>query len=175
MACRVVVRLLPILGQSVCERMPQPIRLILPDLFQDRLAKLAEHAAHVDMITGAIAQHDLRVAPVADWLQRQAMRVLEPVDRSLDASEQRRLDRDCPWPRAYSLLAHRATLRHAACGHPRDNSYSIRDLAILYGQHSQRDAIIRRCADATSHPMKRAMAVATAGHETDPHEAGRVP
>ena len=29
--------------------MAQPIRLILPDLFQDRLAKLTEHAAHVDM------------------------------------------------------------------------------------------------------------------------------
>jgi hypothetical protein len=57
-------------------------------LFQDRLAKLTEHAAHVDMIVGAIAQHDLRVAPVAQWLQGQAVRVVEPVDRSLDASEQ---------------------------------------------------------------------------------------
>jgi hypothetical protein len=27
-------------------------------LFQDRLSKLAEHAAHVDMIIGAVAQHD---------------------------------------------------------------------------------------------------------------------
>ena len=39
-------------------------------------------AAHVDVIIGAIAQHGLRVAPVAQWLQRQAMRVLEPVDRT---------------------------------------------------------------------------------------------
>ena len=53
MTCRVVVRLLPILGQSVRERVTQPIRLILPDLFQDRLAKLTEHAAHVDMIISA--------------------------------------------------------------------------------------------------------------------------
>ena len=68
--------------------MTQPIRLILPDLFQDRLAKFTEHAAHVDMIIGAVAQHDLWVAPVAQWLQRQAVRVLEPVDRSLDASKQ---------------------------------------------------------------------------------------
>ena len=30
--------------------MPQPIRLVLPDLFQDRLAKLTERAAHVDMV-----------------------------------------------------------------------------------------------------------------------------
>ena len=42
--------------------MTQPIRLVLPDLFQDRLAKLTEHAAHVDMVIGAVAQHDLRVA-----------------------------------------------------------------------------------------------------------------
>ena len=63
---------LPILGQRVCERVTQAIRLILPDLFQDRLAQLAEHAAHVDMIIAAVAQHDLRVTPVAQWLQRQA-------------------------------------------------------------------------------------------------------
>jgi len=49
--------------------MTQPIRLVLPDLFQDRLAKLAEHAAQVDMIIGAVAQHGLRVAPIAQWLQ----------------------------------------------------------------------------------------------------------
>jgi hypothetical protein len=46
----------------------QPIRLVLPDLFQNRLAKLTAHAAHVDMIIGAVTQHDLRVAPVAQWL-----------------------------------------------------------------------------------------------------------
>ena len=40
------------------------------DLFQDRLAKLTEHAAHVDTVIGAIAQHSLRFAPVAQWLQR---------------------------------------------------------------------------------------------------------
>ena len=72
----------------VCERVPQPISLILPDLLQDRLAKLTEHAAHVDMMTGTIAQHDLRVAPVAQWLQRQAVIVVEPVDRAVDASKQ---------------------------------------------------------------------------------------
>jgi hypothetical protein len=58
-------------------------------LLQDRLAELTERAAHVDtVIIGGIAQHGLRVAPVAQWLQRQAMRVLEPVVRALDASEQ---------------------------------------------------------------------------------------
>ena len=58
MTCRVVVRLLPILGQSVCQVVTQPIRLVVPDLLQDRLAKLAEHAAHVDMVVGAVAQHN---------------------------------------------------------------------------------------------------------------------
>ena len=65
--------------------MTQPIRLVLPDLSDDRLAKLAEHAAHVDMIIGALAQHDLRVTPITQWLKRQALRVLEPIDRTLDA------------------------------------------------------------------------------------------
>ncbi len=78
--------------------MSQAIRLILPDLFQGRPAKLTEHAAHVDMVIGAVAQHGLRVAPVGQWLQRQAARVLEAVDRTLDASKQRRLVRDCPCP-----------------------------------------------------------------------------
>ena len=41
--------------------MTQPIRLVLPDLFQDRLAKLTEHAAHVDMVTGAVAVECSRV------------------------------------------------------------------------------------------------------------------
>jgi hypothetical protein len=68
--------------------MTQPVRLIVPDLLKDRLAKVTEHAAHVDMIIGAIAQHDLWVAAVAQWLQRQAVGVLEPVDRSLHASKQ---------------------------------------------------------------------------------------
>jgi hypothetical protein len=40
------------------------------------------------MISAAFTQHDLRVTPVAQWLQRQAMRVLEPVDRSVAASKQ---------------------------------------------------------------------------------------
>jgi hypothetical protein len=70
--------------------------LTLPYLFQDRLAKLTEHAAHVDMIVGAVAQHDLWIAPVAQWLQWQAVRVLEPVDRTLDARKQWGLIRDCP-------------------------------------------------------------------------------
>ena len=68
--------------------MTHPIRLVVPDLFQDRLAKLTEHAAHTDVIIGAVAQHGLRVAPVTQWLQRQAMRVLKPIDRTLDASKQ---------------------------------------------------------------------------------------
>ena len=46
------------------------------------------HAAHADMIIGAVAQHDLGVARVAQWLQRQAVRVPEAVDRSVDASKQ---------------------------------------------------------------------------------------
>ena len=49
-----------------------------PDLLKDRLAKLTEHATHVDMIIGAVAQHGLRVAPVAQWLQWQPVRVLQP-------------------------------------------------------------------------------------------------
>jgi len=40
------------------------------------------------MISAAFTQHDLRVTPVAQWLQRQAMRILEPVHRTLDASKQ---------------------------------------------------------------------------------------
>jgi hypothetical protein len=28
----------------------EPIRLVLPNLFQDRLAKLTEHATHLDMV-----------------------------------------------------------------------------------------------------------------------------
>jgi len=40
------------------------------------------------MIIGAIAQNVLRVAPVAQWLQRQAVSVAEPVDRALDAGKQ---------------------------------------------------------------------------------------
>ena len=60
--------------------MTQPIRLILPDLFQDRLAKLTEHAAHVDMVIGAVAQHGLRVAPVTQW---QATDLLVPYPSEL--------------------------------------------------------------------------------------------
>jgi hypothetical protein len=131
----------------------QPIRLVLPDLFQDRLPKLTEHAAHPNMIIGAVAQHDLRVAAVTRWLQWQPVRVLEPVDRTLDASKQGRLVRDCSCPLASWLFAHRATLRHRACGNPRDISYSIRHLAILYGSVLP-DALMRRCADAASRPMK---------------------
>jgi len=52
----------------------QPISLILP--------------AHVDMVIGGLTQHDLWIAPVAQRLQRQPVRVLEPVDRSIDASAQ---------------------------------------------------------------------------------------
>ena len=75
---RVRIRPLPRTGRRhsgrqcfhrVCERMTQPIGLVVPDLLQHRLAKLREHAAHVDMIIGAVAQYDLRVAPVAQWLR----------------------------------------------------------------------------------------------------------
>jgi hypothetical protein len=66
----------------------QPIRLVLPDLLQHRLAKLTEHAAHVTLVTGAVAQHNLGITPVTQWLRWQAMRVLQAVDRTLDASEQ---------------------------------------------------------------------------------------
>ena len=96
-----------------------------------REAHRARGACRHDHI-GAVAQHGRRVAPVTRWLQRQGMRVLEPVDRPLDASEQRRLVRDCPCPRAASLLVHRATLRHAACGHPLDISYSNGHSTTLY-------------------------------------------
>jgi hypothetical protein len=65
----------------------QAIRLFFPDLLQDRLAKLTEHAAHVHMMVGAIAQHGLWIAPVAQYLQGQPVRVLEPIDRSFDASK----------------------------------------------------------------------------------------
>jgi hypothetical protein len=37
-------------------------------LLQDRLAKLTEHAAHVDMIISAVAQHDFRVTTVTERL-----------------------------------------------------------------------------------------------------------
>jgi hypothetical protein len=62
------VRLLPILGQRIRERLPQPICLILPDLFQDRLPELTEHAADVEMVSGAVAQHDLWVRSVSQRL-----------------------------------------------------------------------------------------------------------
>jgi hypothetical protein len=52
-------------SQGVCERATQPIRLVLPDLFQDRLTMLHQHAAHVDRIIGAVAQHDLRAGFMA--------------------------------------------------------------------------------------------------------------
>ena len=57
-------------------------------MFKDALAKLTENAAHVDMVIRAVAQHDLRVTLVAQWLQRQAVSVAEPVDRALDAGKQ---------------------------------------------------------------------------------------
>ena len=47
--------------------MTHPIRLVVPDLFQDRLAKLTQHEPHLDMIIGAFAQHGLRVTPVPEW------------------------------------------------------------------------------------------------------------
>ena len=66
----------------------QSISLVLPDLFQDRLAKLAEGAAQADMISSPVAQPGLGVASVPQWLQRQVVRVLEAVGRTVDASEQ---------------------------------------------------------------------------------------
>ena len=49
----------------------QPIRLILPDLFQDRLTKLTEHAAHVD-IGQAAAFLGLRSDKSAREVRREA-------------------------------------------------------------------------------------------------------
>jgi len=46
-------------------------------LLQDRLAKLTAYAAQADVIMDAVAQDDVRVAPVAQWLQRQAVGVPE--------------------------------------------------------------------------------------------------
>jgi len=40
------------------------------------------------MVIGAVAQHGFGIAPVAQGLQGQAVRVLEPIDRSLGAREQ---------------------------------------------------------------------------------------
>jgi hypothetical protein len=40
------------------------------------------------MIIGAVAQHDFWIAPVAQWLQWQSVRVLQSIDRSVDASKQ---------------------------------------------------------------------------------------
>jgi hypothetical protein len=57
-------------------------------LFQDRLAKLTEHAAHLGMVCAAIAQHRLWIAPVAQWLQRQPVGVLQPVDGAFDSSKE---------------------------------------------------------------------------------------
>ena len=76
------------LGQNVCERVTQPVRLVLPDLFLDRLAKLTEHGAHVDMVIGALAQQEPEVAPIAQWLQRQPVGVLKPIDRAIDSSKE---------------------------------------------------------------------------------------
>ena len=59
-----------------------------PVLLQDRLAKLAEHAAHADMVISAVAQHGPWIGSVAERLQGQAVRVLEAVNRMLDASKQ---------------------------------------------------------------------------------------
>ena len=61
----------------VCERATQPSRLVIPDLFKDGLAKLTEHAAHVDMIIGAVAQYGFWVTAVAQWLS--GMRELQRV------------------------------------------------------------------------------------------------
>src|SRR5688500_4038979 len=63
--------------------------LVLPDLFQERLAKLTEQAAHVDMLIGAIAQHDLRVTPVApesNWLVERCSRGIHRSLRSAKSS-----------------------------------------------------------------------------------------
>jgi hypothetical protein len=80
------------------------IRLALPDLFDDRLAKLTEHAAHVDMVISALPQYDLRIAPVTQWLQRQAVRVLEAVDRAVHACQYRRLCASMGYLIQYSAL-----------------------------------------------------------------------
>jgi len=40
------------------------------------------------MVIGALTQHHLWIAPVAQRLQRQPVRVLEPEERTIDTSEQ---------------------------------------------------------------------------------------
>lgn len=45
-------------------------------------------AAHVKMVSAAIEQHGLRVAPVTQWPRRQPVGGLQPEDRTIDASEQ---------------------------------------------------------------------------------------
>jgi hypothetical protein len=49
------------------------------------------------MVSAALGQHDLRVTPVTQWLQGQAMRVLVAVDGTLHASQKRRIvsEREC--------------------------------------------------------------------------------
>jgi len=114
------------------------MRLILRDLLQDRLAKLTEHAAHADVIFGAIAQHDLRVTPVTQGLQGQPVRALEPGDRSSS---------DCWSVTVRALVRRMLTERRYGIppvGHPVDIPYSIRHFTPLYGQRSRPDAIIRR-------------------------------
>ena len=44
--------------------MTQSIRLVLADLFEDRLAQLTEYAVHVEMVICAVAQHNFGVTPV---------------------------------------------------------------------------------------------------------------
>jgi hypothetical protein len=40
------------------------------------------------MVLGAVAKHGFRIAPIAQWLQRQSVGVLQPVDRAVDARKQ---------------------------------------------------------------------------------------
>ena len=72
-------------GRRTALRLQVPAQPIFPDLLQGHLAKLTEHAAHVEMVIDAVAKHDLRVTRVAQCLQRQPVGVLQPVDRAIDS------------------------------------------------------------------------------------------
>ena len=118
MTCRVVVRLLPILGQSVCQLVTQPIRLVRPDLLKNRLPKLTEHAAHSGMVIGARTQHGLWVTPVAQWLQQQGMHWA----RSCHRQEYRG---DCVWSGPYLVRTEVAGRDHSTATGKRVAEFAV--------------------------------------------------
>lgn len=94
------------------------------------------------MARGALSKHNTRIAFVAQGLQGQAMGVVEAIDSAVDASEQRRMVDDRARFRM-PAVTHRATVGHCACGYPWEISYSIWHFALLYGQRSHADTIMR--------------------------------